>query len=267
MHAFQHIVSGNCAADSVRAALHLEDGDIVNMADDLAVGPLGDVDGDGSLRATFWRRVFGPQAAEFESMHGPFALSLAKVAAAFRGLPQDPRPCLVWHGSGATEQLTLRRTCHFLANTPREIWSVEILPKDQTPLPPHWCTGVGVQNPDELARIVTRRRKLTTGERERLAAEWRACVGNGETGTLRHPVLGGIETRPISDYDPRVLAETTGSWQETRRIVGNTMGHAEDAMISDAFIFWRIRELARTGLLELEPFDASMRDSRARKVA
>jgi hypothetical protein len=195
MHAFQHVISGDLAVASVQEALHLEDGDVVNMADDLAVGPLGDVDGEG------------------------------------------------------------------------EVWTVEILPEDQAPLPPHWCTGVGVQKPDELARIFTRRRTLALGERQRLAAEWRACVAHSEADTLRHPVPGGIETRAISDYDPRVLTEVTESWQETRRIVGNTMGHAEDAMISDAFIFWRIRELARTGLLELEPFDASMRDSRARRAA
>jgi len=265
MHLFQHIVSGDMASDSLRQALELDDADIVNMRDDLAVGPLGDVDGPALHRADFWRRVYGPEASEFEALHGRFEARLADTTAAFRGLPHDPRPCLIWHGSGATEQLTLRRACHFLADASRDVWAVEILPADHAPLPPHWCTAVAVQKPHELARIFDRRRRLSLQERKPLAQEWVAFVSAGHDDSLRHPIPGGVETRPITGYDSRVLAEMTREWERTVRVVGNTMGHAEDALISDAFIFWRVRELARAGKLELEPFDAGMRESRVRR--
>jgi hypothetical protein len=265
MHEFQHVVSGDHAFESLTQALQLAAGDAVNMADDLAVGRLGDVDAESSpLRAAFWRQVFGPQAPAFEAEHGGFELRLAEVARAFRALPSDPRPCLVWHGNGATERLTLDRACHFLDGSAREIWSIEILPEDQRPLPLNWLTGVGMLRPAELARLFTRRRRLPAGERTRHAEEWRGLVRSGNAETLRHPLPDRIETRPISTYDDRILAEATDVWQETKRVVGDAMVHSEDAFIGDAFIFWRIREMARAGRLELEPFAAGMRDSRVR---
>src|SRR6185295_18373948 len=99
---FQHIVSGDMAAASLKTALNLAHADIVNMDDDLSVGPLADVDAAAPIHR-----------------------------AAFRRLAADNRPCLVWCGTGANEQLTLRRTAHFLQKPGRALWVVSIGPNDQ----------------------------------------------------------------------------------------------------------------------------------------
>ena len=271
MHPFQHVVSGDSAADSLRTALDLGPADLVNMRDDLSLGPLGDVDAaESPQRAAFWRKIYGPQAAAFEDRWGPFAAGLAETAKRFRHLPDDPRPCLVWFGNGANEQLTLRRTASFLDGNAREIWAAEVLPSDHAPLPPFWVTGVGVLRSDELPRVYERRRLLGAAERSALAEGWRRVRVESSDDTLRHYTAGQIETRPIDSFDARILRATRSDWTVTARVVGDAMagcwdGSEEDALISDAFIFWRLRGLAKQGKVEIDRPDSGMRESKVRR--
>ena len=266
MHAFQHIVSGDTALEAVKSAFNLDDDDLVNMDDDLSLGPLQDLDAGHAQRASFWRRVFGSQAAAFEAEHRTFRDGIAATSAAFRALPQDERPCLVWFGTGANEELTLRRGAYALSNSAREIWAAEVLPVDQKPLPKHWCTAVGVCREDDLRAIYTRRRLFSADERRTLADEWAKAVAESSDDTLRHYAEGRIETRPIGSYDDRLIATIGDTEHRTVRIVGDVMGNTEDAYVSDAFLFWRLRELARVGILVLDPFEAPMRESRVRRA-
>lgn len=268
MHEFQHVITGHSAVGSVKQALGIDDGDIVNQSDDLSVGPLGDVDAPQSpLRAGFWQEVWGGELCDPEIGAGrSFGSELAALSAQLRTLPRDPRPCLVWFGTGANEQLTLRRTAHFLEASPRALWAIEVLPQDQRPLPLHWCTGVGVLNPKKLTAIFPRRRLVTDDERGRLAAEWRSLCAESSANTLRHFRDGIIETRPIDGYDDRIRGAAGSSWGNAARLVGDIMGNTEDAYVSDVFIFWRVRELAHRHVLELDPVDAPMRHSRVRRA-
>jgi len=272
MHGFQHVVSGRMALDVVTSALALDAADIVNMDDDLSVGPLHDVEAEQSpSRVAFWRRIFGPQADDFEREHRQFTPSIAATARALRELPVDHRPCMVWFGTGANEQLTLRWVANVLQSSPREIWTGEVLPIDQKPLPRNWCTGVGVCNESDVLAIYGRRSKLSAEDRRRLGGEWTIARDEAREDTLRHFVEGRISTWPISGYDDRILGALDslgdrGTTLQTVRVVGEAMVRSEDAMIGDVFIFWRIRELTRQGVLHLDPFDAPMRESVVRRA-
>lgn len=263
---FQHIVTGDMATASVKAALNLDPADIVNMDDDLSVGPLTDVDSVAPIhRAAFWRKIFGPQAKEYEDLYGEsMDAKLARTSAVFNRLAASNRPCLVWCGTNANEQLTLRRTAHFIRTSPRAFWFVEVKPADQKPLPPNWSTAVAVLNESELASIYERRRELSQDERTVFAEDWRDVCADGNDASLRMVVNDNIETHPISTYDAHILAQMQSDWQRTVRVVGNAMAKLEKHEASDTFIFWRLRELAKRGHLEIDLPDAGMRESKIR---
>ena len=242
MHEFQHVVSGDTAAGTLKAALQLEPGDLVVMRDDLSVGPLADVEQPPfPIRSAFWRRVLGPEGTLFAATQD--VDQLGETAAAFANLPADPRPAVVWTGTGANEQLTLRRVASLLSQGTRPLWVIEVLPEDQKPLPQHWRSGVGVLNEVELRRILPRRRLIDDKERQSLALEWRRLQVENSTETMCRSIAGKIETQPIASHDADIAAAADKDWQRTVKVVGHVMGHAEDH-ISDIFIFWRLRERA-----------------------
>src|SRR5262249_30820897 len=118
----------------------------------------------------------------------------------------------------------------------------------------------------ELAAIYPRRRLISAEERIRLAAEWRAACAESSHDTMRHFAADRVETRPIDSRDTYILSFAGPEWGNAARLVGEAMARTEDAYLSDVFIFWRVRELARLGRLELDPIDAGMRESRVRRV-
>src|SRR4051794_21762921 len=114
MHEFQHVITGHSAVSSIKQALGIEDGDIVKQADDLSIGPLGDVDEPHApLRLAFLRELWGAEPLDLDPDYERFEDLLAAATQQFHQLPLDPRPCLVWFGSNANEQLTRRRTARF----------------------------------------------------------------------------------------------------------------------------------------------------------
>jgi hypothetical protein len=263
MHEFQHIITGDSAVGSIKQALGIEAGDIVCQSDDLSIGPLGDVDAAPSpVRWAFWREVFGADPDDGETD----IRQLGVATKSFHNLPGDLRPCVVWFGTNANEQLTLRRTAHFLEGISRPLWAIEVLPEDQRPLPLHWCTGVSVLNPKELTAIFPRRRLVSDDEKHRLAAEWRALCAESSDATMRHFVDGRVETRPIDSYDQRIRDGAGTDWGNMARLVGDIMGQTEDAYVSDIFLAWRIYQLAEKGLLEIDQPGAPMRESRVRRI-
>src|SRR4051812_16745800 len=152
MHEFQHVITGDSATGSIKQALGITEGDILRQNDDLSIGPLGDVHMKSvSLRAAFWRKVYGASAADWEAGLGRrLEDDLAAIAGRFHRLADDPRPCLVWYGTGANEQITPRLAAHFLKGTPKEMWVAKALLEDWKGLPPRQAVAVAICNPPRL---------------------------------------------------------------------------------------------------------------------
>ena len=262
---FLHIVSGDSALSNVKKALALDDRDLLDMDDDLSIGPLADVDAPAPVhRAAFWRKVFGPQTVDENHDGVSIDVKLATTSAKFTRLANEERPCLVWCGTNPNEQLTLHRTAYYLRAATQPLWLIEVKSEDQKPLPPHWSTAVAVLRESELATLYQRRRSLDIKERSALAENWRRVCAESDAGTLRIFVAGSIETRPISFFDEGLLKEVTPDWRQTVRAIGNAMGHIEEHCAGDAFLFWRLRELAKRGHVEIDLPGAGMRDSKTR---
>ncbi len=267
---FKHIVSGDAAEAGVSALLPPEDRDILNMDDDLSLGPLADVDAVvPHHRAVFWRKVLGPQAMEIEARGGDSVdVRLARASASFRRLAEVDRPCLVWCGGGPNEQLALRRAAHFLRSSGQPLWIAEAPARDDG------TSSIGALDADALAAAFERRREMALPDRAALARDWFALCGEGAAATLRQvvpaPGTGDRVTRirfitcPLTQHDPLIQAEATPDWEPSADVVGRAMLRLRENLATDVFVYWRLRELARRGWLEIELPEAGMEASRIR---
>lgn len=84
--------------------------------------------------------------------------------------------------------------------------------------------------------------------------------------TMRHFADGRIETRAIGSYDRRIRDSAGVERGNMARLVGDVMGHTEDAYVSDIFLAWRVYELAAQGMLEIDRPGTPMRENRVRRV-
>jgi hypothetical protein len=255
MHPFQHVICGHSAVGSIKKTLGLSETDFVNMLDDLSVGPLTDVDATPATeRVAFWFAVWHHPDMETYFQHG-----LAEVSQAFCALPNDLRPCLVWFGTGANEQMALYRVAHALQDSPREIWAAEAPLRGAK-------SAVGVCIPSTLQTMYSARRLLSPAERDEYVARWLALCAESRPETLRHFKAGKVETRPISSYDHYIRDATRRDWTVSARVVGQVMADIADAWPSDMFLYWRMREMTKAGLLEMEKLEAAMRGSKVRRA-
>lgn len=110
-----HVLCGDVAARQLSPLIKRDDSTQIKvLRDDLAVGPLQDVDRPPcAARVAFWQSVW-PEEARAE-----LDLSLLSSDAQWlQALPQQPYSVTVWHGDSASEQLMLARVAFWLGESP-----------------------------------------------------------------------------------------------------------------------------------------------------
>jgi Domain of unknown function (DUF1835)/Protein of unknown function len=258
-----HLTNGDVAANSLRAALQRAGRDdmVQVLRDDLAVGPLRGVDDTPGVRADFWQRVTGdsrragarPADAprDFLSELREQAGVLEKIVAADSNNSQ----VVVWHGESAADQLTLRRVCYHLRNSPQRLNEVRLSTSDLTD-PGAWAhsradraTSVGMFAPETLQRRLPDVAPISVLRISRLALEWQEVKqANGETRRWRDNTF---TSGTFSDLDAFILEHAGHAWQPASRIGGLLMNSQPGFLVSDSIVLWRFRELAANGHVTL----------------
>ena len=255
-----HLCCGDSAAGVIRAGLALPESAVLVFRDDLAIGPLGDVDSDRpDARAAFWHALLAESDRESIETGGRLIDQLAAQAAALRDLPEEAEAFVIWHGTGAAEQLMLRRALWALRDARAPVREVEASPGD---FRGDGMTAVGMMEPQRMPAAEATARPVSAQRRAALAAEWERLRDNG--GGLRHHRDGIITTHPIDAHDAEILAAVGDDWVPAARAVGRPMGTITGFFATDAFCFWRLRQLAAQGKVEFEGSPASIRGCRVR---
>ncbi|MBW8725091.1 MAG: DUF1835 domain-containing protein [Inquilinus limosus] len=258
-----HLCCGDSAAGVIRAGL--PGSAVLVLRDDLAVGPLGDVDSDRpDARAAFWHAVFPDEDREAIESGGRLVDQLAQEAATLQGLPDAAEKVVLWHGSGAAEQLILRRALWALRDAPVPLEEVTVGPDLLPGALRRDMTAVGMLEPEDAPRAVATARPVDPGRRAKLAAEWERL--RADSGGLRHHRDGTITTHPIDAHDAEILAAVGDDWMPAARAVGQPMGTITGFFATDAFVFWRLRQLAAQGRVELEGSPTTIRGCRVRRA-
>ncbi|WP_277184861.1 DUF1835 domain-containing protein [Caballeronia sp. BR00000012568055] len=248
-----HVANGDCAAQSLTQALKLAERDerVIALRDDLAVGPLRDIDDSSPARATFWRQVLN-SAQDFED-------DLDNQLALFGQLARGDAQIVIWHGQSAADQLTLRRVAYHLRNAPQRLNEARLTHLDlsipandaqpESVTRPDGATSVGMFSPKQLREKLRTAAPISVLRISRLALEWQeAKYASAETRRLRDNML--VPSNWL-DVDEALLDVANEEWQPSAKIVGTAMTRRFDFLLSDSVGFWRCRELVTAGRLKI----------------
>ncbi|KVE35945.1 DUF1835 domain-containing protein [Burkholderia sp. TSV86] len=248
-----HVTQGGSAAASLRIALSAagrEHDTVIELLDDLAVGPLRGVDDAPDTRAAFWERVIGDTLPVWIAR-------LAAERAKFDALAAGSEQIVIWHAQSAADQLMLRRVAYHLRSAPQRLNEVRLSIADMDD-PRAWAreradqaTATGIFPPERLRAKLAEAAPISVLRISRLALEWlEARQANAE---LRYLVGNTFKSGLYTDLDALVLEHAGSEWRPAARVAGAVMALADrgQLFVSDTVAFWRCRELAVAGRLEL----------------
>ncbi|SIT48776.1 conserved hypothetical protein [Paraburkholderia ribeironis] len=238
-----HLTNGDVAAESLRAALHDagRDDRVHALRDDLAVGPMRGIDDAPDVRADFWDRVSADARRDF-------VREFREQAAALDNIARGEANLVIWHGESAADQLTLRRVCYHLRNSPQRLNEVRLSIRDLTD-PGAWAhsrkdraTSVGMFAPDVLLTRVPDAAPISVLRISRLALEWQEVKhANGETRRWHDNLF---TSGSFAELDALILERISQDWCPAAHVAAEVMTAELGFLVSDSIVLWRLRELA-----------------------
>lgn len=236
-----HLVCGDAGAVAVRLWLGACSDDLRVLCDDLAVGPLTNVDSPPCAeRHAFWRQVWPVGREPMPNFAG-----LAVDAAWLADLAKGSRPVCVWHGDSCSEQLLLARVAAVLQGVAVEFWEVPCGTGDGRVASRR---ALGMITPAELPAY-TPPRQVSAERCAQLAEQWRVVQG-GNSQVRRWPD-GVFVEESFAPIDAALLAACTLDWRPLARAMADVMVHCDGFFATDLFLEWRTHVLAESGQLQL----------------
>lgn len=239
-----HLVCGDVAVAGVSRAIGEEAAHGLRvLRDDLAVGPLADIDQPPcSGRAAFWLGVW-PEAVAPRPDFGP---ALSADALWIAELAGQPHAVTVWHGDSCSEQLLLSRVAAALVRSEVPLWEVPCGTGDSRV---STRRAVGMIAPEALETYY-QPCLVESGRKARLADQWHAAVtASADIRRWRDGEFAGEDHQAL---DAMLLSACTPQWRPLARVMAEVMATTDGFFVTDYFAFWRARELAARGLVELD---------------
>ncbi|HTJ92486.1 MAG TPA: DUF1835 domain-containing protein [Pararobbsia sp.] len=239
---YLHVVNGDSAAEVLGHALTAAglDEPVICLPDDLAIGPLGQIDDTPSTRARFWQSVLGTDDPELTEAFEAEAASIAALA-------ESDAEVVVWHGRSAGDQLTLRRVAFHLRATPERFNEVGLTVHELDPahLGPGGQTAVALYSPDILRARLPAVAPVSVLRMTRLALEWQELkYVNSDIRRLYTDTFVGAG---FAEIDALIIEHLGDDWQTLNRFVGSIMVANTGFYATDTLVDWRIRSLVNAG--------------------
>lgn len=249
-----HIVFETANIASLQAAIELDEslqGTILEIKDDYAVGPLGDIYGAEGYQARrdWWKQVleFSPYGEQLDIVDDKLTVhNLLKTLD-----ENETEQVWVWMGQNQHD------VCGYfwLMSQLKEYQGrVFVLYMNNLPFinekgnifyPSH----LHEIQPKEFLKAKKLARPITPSEFEVDPDEWKKLCG--ESAIVR--ILEGgkkIVSKEANFYDKELLSAVTGETQKLGRYLQHVLGKMK-IKTGDAFLVWRLRELAAQGNIEL----------------
>ena len=239
-----HLVCGDNAVEGVTLVIGPQAAaeGLRVLRDDLAVGPLGDVDSPFcAARVAFWQALW-PESVQPAP---DFAAGLSADAQWLAELAGQTRPVTVWHGDSASEQLLLARVAHALEGS--EVALIEVSCGTGN----SWVQSrkaVAMHAPQALLELANPQ-PVAAQRRAELAAQWRAAVA--DQGLVHRWQAGQFSAEDFQPIDAELLRHARPEIQPLARVMAEVMARCDGFFATDYFLFWRARELARAGQLTI----------------
>lgn len=250
-----HIVFNESEVDLMKQVIAQDEtlaGEVVQIKDDFAVGPLAAIDTEEGWQARYswWMSLLenshygGANTVKFDDRQTVKELK-EKLAA-------NPEEELwIWMGQN---QHDVTGYYWLMPQLNEYVGRVMILYLNNLPFInekgqifyPSWLHEI---QPKEFLKAKKLSRPITLSEFEVDPDEWkRLCEENGMVRILE----GGkkIGSKDETFYDNEVLKNLTGDWQKATRVLSNTL-HRMKIKTGDVFLMWRMKQLIGEGKIEM----------------
>ncbi|EWH22809.1 DUF1835 domain-containing protein [Bacillus haynesii] len=256
-----HIAFGESARGSINMMLKQSGGtqekSLIVLPELFSIGPLQKLEvKEGRVNRYQWLKThLNDRFHELGERYSRFE----EAVSALSGIPEQAS-VFIWTGDHAHEQTGLRFVHHILGQM-----NLAVFHLNTSKYFPHtWSSGE--LNDEEMRFIYEERDQvpLTDAERRSLAEEWTAL--SQQTSVLRVWEDGRIKNVKEDFYDSFIIGKlaklqknrSANTFINCPRLVGEVIGHLEKN-IGDGFIEYRILELIRKGIFEMEGVPKGMR--------
>ncbi|HET6993431.1 MAG TPA: DUF1835 domain-containing protein [Chitinophagaceae bacterium] len=250
-----HVVFNESEVDLMKQVTVLDEtlaGDIIQIKDDFAVGPLAGIDTEEGwqARVEWWRRLL--QGSPYkESLAGSFD-DRQTVNQVKQQLDADNNEQVwVWMGQN---QHDVCGYYWFMSQFKDYPGRLKVLYMNNLPFInekgqifyPSWLSEI---QPREFLKAKKLARPITPSEYEVDPDEWKKICDENATVRL---LEGGkkLISKDETFYDSDVLKNITAEWQKASRVLTNTL-HRMKIKTGDVFIMWRMKELIAGGKIEV----------------
>jgi Domain of unknown function (DUF1835)/Protein of unknown function len=250
-----HIVFNESETDLMKQVIEQDEtlaGEVLQIKDDFAVGPLADIDTEEGWQAryTWWMSLL-----ENSSYGGTNTLKFDDrdtVKELKEKLATNPEEEIwIWMGQNQHDV-----TGYYWLMPQLSEYAGRIMVLYMNNLPfinekgqifyPSWLHEI---QPREFSKAKKLSRPITLSEFEVDPDEWkRLCEENGMVRILE----GGkkIASQEETFYDSEILKNLTGDWQKASRVLTNTL-HRMKIKTGDVFLMWRMKQLIAEGKIEV----------------
>lgn len=250
-----HIVFNESEVELMKQVMEMDEslaGEVVQIKDDFAVGPLAGIDTEEGwqLRLDWWRGLL-QSSPQGDSLVGSFDDRETVKALIAKMEENKEEEIWIWMAQNQHDvtgyywlipqlsKLQGRVMVLYLNNLPF------INEKGQI-FYPSWLQEI---QPKEFIKAKKLARPITLSEFEIDPDEWRKI--NGENAVVR--ILEGgkkIIGKEDNFYDNEILKNITGEWQKASRVLSNTL-HRMKIKTGDVFVMWRMKDLISRGKIEV----------------
>lgn len=249
-----HIVFEQANADALQKAMKLDDslqGTIVEIKDDFAVGPLGDIYGTEGYQARrdWWKTLltFSPYTEQLHIVDDKLTVSNL-----FKQLDEAPEQQVwIWMGQNAHDVCGYYWLMSQLKDYQGRIYVLYLnnLPFINEKGNIFYPTHLHEIQPREFLKAKKLARPITLSEFEVDPDEWKKLCQD----PLPVRFLEGgkkLVSVDVAFFDKDILANSSKDNQKLSKVISNTLNKMK-VKTGDVFLVWRIRELAAAGKLVL----------------
>lgn len=249
-----HIVFEQANVDALQKAMELDEslqGEIVEIKDDFAVGPLGDIYGAEGYqeRRDWWKTLleYSPYTEQLNIVDDK--LTVHNLLKKIDGETEEQ--VWIWMGQNAHDVCGY----YWLMSQLKEYQGrVQVLYLNNLPFINEkgnifYPTNLWEIQPKEFLKAKKLARPITLSEFEVDPDEWKkTCQENSLVRFLE----GGkkLVGKEVDFYDKDILVNVTKESQKLNKVLSNTLNKMK-VKTGDVFLVWRMREMAAAGKLEL----------------
>ncbi|MEQ1675981.1 MAG: DUF1835 domain-containing protein [Chitinophagaceae bacterium] len=250
-----HIVFNESEVDLMKQVMEMDEslaGEVIQVKDDFAVGPLQGIDTEEGWQARLeWWKGLLSGSPYGQDVAGSFD-DRETVQQIKTKLDENPAEELwIWM---AQNQHDVAGYFWLMPQFRQYQGRVMVLYLNNLPFInekghifyPSWLNEI---QPKEFIKAKKLARPITLSEFEIDPDEWRKIA---EENAVVRILEGGkkIAGKEETFYDNEVLKNVTGEWQKATRVLSNTL-HRMKIKTGDVFIMWRMKELINQGKIEV----------------